>query len=396
MKSIRLLLVEDDATLCAELKRLYRSLFAERGFESVTVETATTVDEARELARAAKPHPYDLVSLDVNLGDKEETGLDVLNTLRRFQSAWMVAMLTGVETDRSLDGTIGREAGERLRRQLRSDAYGRFPAERLLIVEKPGAETPGEEATRLMRDRVRQICLLYEQVGRSRYIFRPIEVAGLERVSAAKGKQVKRKFIETSTTHWQIRFNCGDIRTLPDRAGYRTLHHLLSLPTTESLTPEQALVIEPKNEKGEAKLSSGEDPVGAYFSAQGIDWSELSATQQEKLITAALSLRFRKYVELRGYKDEEDLAADEADELERITDELGPLAPAAETAYLRMRVDGSPEDQTVVETESLSIGAAAQEGLHAAGGNYEKTVGRKGYDSPAAQNFRARWKRTKD
>jgi CheY-like chemotaxis protein len=391
MKSLRMLLVEDQSELVAELKNLYRQAFARQGFDSVTIEEAAAVEEARELARAAKGNPYDLVSLDVNLGDQELTGLDVLSALKRFQSTWMVAMLTGVETDRTLDDTLGKNAGENLRKRLRRDAFARFPAERLLVVEKPSTAMPSVESATLLADRVSQIALIYDEVARTRYIFRPIEVMSQERVQAPKGKRVKRKFIDTTTLHWQIRFNCGDIRTLPNRAGFRTLHHLLSLPREESLTPEQALVIEPKNEKTKPSVEPGEDPVAEYFEAQEIPWKELDEAQQNKLIAAALSLRFKRYVELREYEDDDDLSAEEGDELERLIRELGPLGPAAESAYQRMHDERTEEEKARGEPSPLNEG-----GMGTESGNYERVGGdRKGYDSPAAKSFRARWMRSK-
>ena len=138
MKTIRILIVEDDKKLRQTLETHYRSILQSYDFQ-VTIEKAETVEEARRLAKAAKPNPYDLVSLDVFLGDPAMTGLHVLDTLNRFQSAWMVALLTGVETDATVDQTMGRARGDTLRKQLRRDAYARFPAERLLVVEKPSA-----------------------------------------------------------------------------------------------------------------------------------------------------------------------------------------------------------------------------------------------------------------
>src|SRR5688572_14620714 len=109
----RILIVEDDSALLTKLKTLYRSAFERKGHH-VTIEQASTIDEARSLAKAGKDVPYDLVSLDVNLGDSGLTGLDVLSTLGRFQSSWMVALLTGVETDTSVDALLGKEAGSNL------------------------------------------------------------------------------------------------------------------------------------------------------------------------------------------------------------------------------------------------------------------------------------------
>jgi CheY-like chemotaxis protein len=391
MTSIRMLIVEDDKRLLSELERLYREAFSVQGSSSVTVEQAETAGQAREIARQAQSNPYDLVSLDVNLGDAEATGLDVLSTLKRFRSAWMVVLLTGIETDANLDHTMGKAKAERIRRQLRRDAYSRFPAERLIVVEKPSTTLPAEEALKLLENRIRQIALIYQEIGRLRYIFRPIEVVSLERVKVPKGKKAKRKFIETESLHWQIRFNCGHLRTLPNRTGFRTLHHLLSMAAEDSLPAEQALAIEPKNEREEKFEAIGGDPVAAYFAAQGIQWEDLAPPEQEKLIKAALSLRFKRYVELRGYQEDGDISAEEEEQLARMAIELGPLADAAETAYQRMK----PADSA--DVQELRPGEAAQNQLHVAGGNFEKTdERRKGYDSLNAQNFRKRMERTRD
>lgn len=390
MDPLRLLIVEDDPALLSALAKLYREIFAAHGYDAA-IEQAVAVTEARALAKAARSNPYDLVSLDVNLGDAILTGLDVLETLKRFQSAWMVALLTGIETDASVDVTMGRARGEDIRKQLRRDAYARFPAERLLVIEKPG-DIPMEEAQRLLANRIEQIALVYEEVGRLRYVFRPIEVASLERVPAPKGTKAKRRFIEATALHWQIRFDCGEIRTLPDMAGFRTLHYLLSRDADESVTPEEALANEPKRAR-DAREQLGIDPVAAYFEAQGIAWADLDAAEQEKLIRAALSLKFEKYRELRGYEDDNDLSPAEDDELRRIVRELGPLADAAETAYQRLSRD---REQHASEQDT-SVSALQQEGLHAGGENYDRIgADRRGQDSAAAQLFRARMKRVKD
>ena len=392
MKPVRILIVEDDSLLLTKLTELYRTVFASHGYQP-TIEQAGTAEEARRLAKAAKSNPYDFASLDVNLGDAVLSGLDVLETLKRFRSAWMVALLTGVETDVTVDKTMGKISGERFRKQLRRDAYARFPAERLLVVEKPSLKIPEDETRKLLANRLEQIVLVYEEVGRLRYVFRPIEVASLERVSAPKGMKTKRKFIETTARHWQIRFNCGEIRTLPDMAGFRTLHYLLSGRNEKSVTPEEALAIDPKNESVVTGSASNSDPVASYFEAQGIAWSDLSSGEQDKLVRAALSLKFERYRELRGYQDDEDILPTEEAELIRVTQELGPLSGAAETAYLRMR----PTEKAEGDADDASPAALAQAGLKVSAGNYDN-VGkdRRGQDSAAAQLFRARMKRVKD
>src|SRR5690606_27958737 len=165
MRPLRLLIVEDDPKLLAKLMELYGATFSSGGYQP-TFEQAATAAEARRLAKAAKEHPYDFVSLDVNLGDPVLSGLDVLETLKRFHSAWMVALLTGVETDATVDATMGKTAGDRLRKQLRRDAYARFPAERLLVVEKPSSKIAATEAERLLANRIEQIALVYEEISR--------------------------------------------------------------------------------------------------------------------------------------------------------------------------------------------------------------------------------------
>lgn len=392
MNPVRILIVEDDPVLLAGLSDQYREVFARRGHEAI-IEQSTTVEEARSLAKRAKVQPYDLVSLDVNLGDSRLTGLDVLDTLKRFCSAWMVTLLTGVETDASLDAMVGNVKAGDLRKQLRREAYSRFPAERLLVVEKPSPSMPEKESQKLLANRIEQIALVYEEVGRLRYVFRPIEVSSLERIPQPKGSKGPRKFIETTALHWQIRYNCGEIRTLPNLSGFKTLHYLLSRDRNDSVTPEEALAIEPKTEKFTAKPDSGDDPVSSYFEAQGIAWNDLSKEDQDKLIRAALSLKFSRYRELREFQDDDDLSAAEESELTRILRELGPLADAAETAYQRMK----PSDIEAASATGITSGALAQEGLHHDGGNYDKLgTGRRGKDSPAAQLFRARMKRVKD
>ena len=335
------------------------------------------------------------MSLDVNLGDSTLTGLDVLVTLKRFHSAWMVALLTGVESDMTVDKTMGEARGEDLRKKLRRDAYASFPAERLLVVEKPSSGIETGDAQRLLVNRLRQIALVYEEVGRLRYVFRPIDVASLERVSAPKGKKVKRTYIETTALHWQIRFNCGEIRTLPDMAGFRTLHYLLSRDRNQSVTPEEALANEPKSElsKGTSAVL-GVDPLATYFEAQGIKWQDLASEEQDRLIRAALSLKLTRYIQLREFQDDADISPAEAKELDAIRKELGALADTAESVYLRMAAQAKELDEA---TTRLTTGEMCEAGLHIEGGNYDRLGSdRRGLDSPAAQLFRARMKRVRD
>ena len=393
MKPIRILIVEDDAGMLAALEAAYLRIFSSRSYQPA-IERASTVEEAIQLAKTAAANPYDLVSLDVDLGDRVLTGLDVLATLKRFHSAWMVVLLTGVETSTTVDQTMGTAKGSELRKQLRRDAYASFPNERLLVIEKPPLASQ-----KLLADRLLQIALVYEEVGRLRYVFRPIEVVSLKRVSVPKRTKgaKKRSFIETTALHWQIRFNCGEIRTLPDGAGFRTLHYLLSQDRNRSITPEEALVNEPKAEKGSASAPAvGTDSLAACFEAQGIDWKNCSSEEKERLIRAALPvLKMRRYTELREIQDEDDLTPTEEDELEGIKEEFGALAGPAENVYRLLKTGGEVDRNA--RRKTIEIEEVCEAGLHHEGGNYDRLgKGRRGLDSPAAQLFRTRKKRVQD
>jgi hypothetical protein len=60
MKSVRMLIVEDDKDLLSKLKAAYRSAFELLEFDSVTIEQAETAEEARNLAKQAMKNPTTL------------------------------------------------------------------------------------------------------------------------------------------------------------------------------------------------------------------------------------------------------------------------------------------------------------------------------------------------
>jgi len=379
--------LDDEPPVLHQLKSFYRDIFVSKGFDSVSIEEAATALEAKQLARGAEKNPYDLISLDVNLGGRV-TGLHVLGAFSRFKSAWMAVVLTGVGTDKTIGATLGEHEADKLRKQLRAQAYAQFPAERLIVVEKPQARE-SETYARQLGDRLSDIASLYEMIARQRYIFRPIEVTALERIPGRKGApRAERRFLKTRSLHWQVRFNCGDIRTLPNRAGYKVIHKLLSLDRTQSLTPDEARAIEPPEDKP-VPPDQGQDPVAAFFVARGIDWESLSDAEREKMIRAVLAFHFHRYVALRTLQDEDELTEAEADELAAIRKEIGPLADVAEDYYQRSRPSDTPSS---VSASGLTVSSAdealASGDLHIAGDNYDKRPGSHGYDSTAAAGFR--------
>ncbi len=97
---------------------------------------------------------------------------------------------------------------------------------------------------------------------------------------------------------------------------------------------------------------------------------------------------------MREFQDEADLSPTEGNELDAIKRELGALADAAESVYLRLTASAKGQD---TPGEKMTTGEMCEAGLHIEGGNYDRLgIDRRGQDSPAAQLFRARMKRVKD
>ncbi len=416
MKSVHILIVEDDLNLLAFLKASYRKIFSDLGYKP-TFEQASTVADARRLAKTARGKPYDFVSLDVNLGERTLNGLHVLETLNCFQSAWMVALLTGVESDESLDKTVGSIEAEDLRKTLRQRAYASFPAERLMVVEKPDSllkdADKAEKAQARLTNRLVQIAHVYEEIERLRYVFRPITVPCLKRVPSPKGSKEKGRIIETTSVHWQIRFNCGDMRTLPDMVGFQTLRLLLSQDRNQVVTPEEALMKEPKNEKPEnVSPDANEEPVAAnsvargvaaYFKAKGIVCDGLPPDTLDALIQEELSPKMMRYMELREMQDDKNpkayFLASEENELEAMVKGFGPLAAIAEDKYRSRAAAAGKQNDTEQEAPGRDAknrrpgGAtvAAVEGLGQEGGiDVTNGPARRGKESKAGWAFRQR------
>lgn len=390
-----MLIIEDDPETLKKLKRLYHDIFIAAGYDSVGIEECDSAKEAKQSARENASNPYDLVSIDVVLGDRNMTGLDILGAFRRFKSAWMAVLLTGLETDAKTEETLGKEETGKLRRQLRRRAHERFPAERLLVVEKPSTNEPSHVQENVLANKLRDIAGVFQAVSRQRYVFRPIEVDALKHIQGKKDKETKQitqegTFEPYRSLYWQVRFDCGEMRTVRHQVGYKSLHKLLSLSRAESVTPEELRVIEPpepaKKDRPQAAMKTDGDAVAAFFTKQGIEWESLDETARNKLVSVALAFRFKRFVELRGFEDDEDITTEEKSELDQIESELGPLAPLAETAYQRLKPDS---DDIVDPAEVAHLSGE----LHTERDVYERRQGGKRKDSKAAQGFRRRFDR---
>jgi CheY-like chemotaxis protein len=387
MPSIRILIVEDDEKQLAQIKGFYKQCFLEQLDIEPEFAEARSFAEAARLAKSQSDSPkYDLVSLDVNLGDSAKTGLDVLQIFNAFNSAWMVALLTGVETDRALDKTLGKEKGGRIRNELRRDAYLKFPAERLVVVEKPAPTLKPAEQAILLESRVNQIVLLYEQISMLRYVFRRKEFIFY--------KKIGRSPVECKGVRWEIRFDSEGPITLEDELGFTALQRLLA---GESLAPEDAILCDTKyqekNKKSVKKVASKnadpDAPFVEFCESQGKPWGRLSGSEQEAVRKklAALTERYRELFLLR---DEGGLEPAEEKELVKIEKQLGPLLEDIEKG-----LEGRSAPMRMVDAESESIAEAMAKGeMRTSNTEIIRDENEaRGVDSKEGQLFRVWWMR---
>lgn len=247
---IRILIVEDKIVWANFLEKRYHFEVAEildidRNF--VDVERASTFDEASEKIKAARREPYDLVSLDINLSNPnseqpQQDGLHLLGEIAKFQSAWMVAILTGVEKDSTFTGSRANV----VRRNLRNLAMQTFPPERLVVIEKPSELTALEDTadmptilseSAVLGNRIKQVVSIFEHTSSYRNVFRKLILPNeykenvkdkdahdleddelsdeADASQEGKAKRQKKEWKKGEVIHWQVRFDCGEMITIP-------------------------------------------------------------------------------------------------------------------------------------------------------------------------------------
>ena len=268
-ENAKILIVEDIPEWAKHLETEYRRLFREElNIANVTIEIADDGPKALELVEAAAQAPYDLVSLDIHLPPKDSKsvvvvdGLRVLEEIHKQRAAWMVAILTGAETDNKLAKSLGEDRARVIQEQLRAKARETFPPERLMIVEKPKVK-PGDARANakdigLLNHRLQQVVLVYDQLNHSRNVMREVTLpcqigmvklkdetlipAGGKEEKAAKkdgtlAMNGKRRedtiWVASKTTVWQVRFDCGEILTIPPVEGFVVVQALLRWPYEE-------------------------------------------------------------------------------------------------------------------------------------------------------------------
>jgi hypothetical protein len=103
---------------------------------------------------------------------------------------------------------------------------------------------------------------------------------------------------------------------------------------------------------------------------------------------------FERYSKLRYFEDQDDLSADEAEELDDLKKQLGGLNAKAEEHYQKEAygtgVEGEAQHEEVVQQAAI-----AQQVVTPHRGNYDRRTGAWGYDSPEAELFRQRMLRVK-
>ncbi|TAG11141.1 MAG: hypothetical protein EAZ42_01580 [Verrucomicrobia bacterium] len=286
---LRILIVEDEPKWAQAIKSNFLEIFNDLKLPC-TIEAPDTIQKCREAIRRAAEIPYDLISLDISFSnDAAEDpidGLALLGIISQWKAAWLVSILTGVESDTTVDDTYGEHRARLLQFELHSRASATFPPERLMVREKPDLSN-----TELLAKRLRQVCLYLRQsrIGRNRFrrLKEPCQIAVHELID---GQWIKRnspefnrakkamdfvkafnkkypkgpstcsdskrlgdyemeieldmlkkngsklapaQWADDTVTLWQISFGCGEVISLPDNPNFETIAWLLRHPDEE-------------------------------------------------------------------------------------------------------------------------------------------------------------------
>lgn len=286
---LRILIVEDEPQWAQAIKSNFLEIFNDLKLPC-TIEAPSTIQKCRDAIRSAAENPYDLISLDINFrqdaAEDPIDGLKLLAIISDYKAAWLVSILTGVESDETVDDTYGEHRARLLQYELHSRASATFPPERLMVKEKPALSNK-----ELLAKRLRQVCLCLQQSRTGRNRFRRLnlhcQVAVYETTSghwikknspeflrAQKAMKFVKAFnkefpkglstcpdpkraadyeteleydllkkngrklpdaelVEDIVTLRQISFGCGEVITLPDDPNFETIAWLLRHPDEE-------------------------------------------------------------------------------------------------------------------------------------------------------------------
>jgi len=104
LETKNILVIDDDKLIC---KVIYDIIT--KKFSSISVET---VDNGNEALEKIKSNNYDLIFLDINLGNERASGLEILKKIKNINAEQNVYMITGYsvedETEQIIrDNSIG-------------------------------------------------------------------------------------------------------------------------------------------------------------------------------------------------------------------------------------------------------------------------------------------------
>lgn len=281
---LRILIVEDEPRWAQAIKNQLLEILNDLGLPC-TIEAPSSIRECKEKIRSASETPYDLISLDINFredaGEVRTDGLKLLEIIKKYSAAWLVSILTGVESDSTVEDTYGFIRTRELQDELRFRACTTFPPERLLVLEKPQSDDK-EMLTR----RLSQVCMILRQSRVGRNLFRHInppclvachrtiggdllkkdsdefrrakkamefvksyedpkampdpdkreqyeEELKLDILKKNGKKMADAEWIEDTVSLRQIRFGCGEVITLPEDPNFVTIAWLLRHPGQE-------------------------------------------------------------------------------------------------------------------------------------------------------------------
>lgn len=277
MKPIRLLIVDDEEEPRNLIRRIYEAVLPRFEF----LPEITAFDTAKE----AKLHalqvlkqggkPYDLASLDLDMGDSEVHGINILEALKVAQSAWTVVVLTGLEMNpqKAAKTYSHPEELEKLLQGFRSEVQQTFWPKRSLTIAKPHPCLPVDEQNRLLRTGIEQAVKFYKDLEPKRYMFRMVKIPRMKKAPKLTKKE-KNQLEAGDDGIWQnqslpprrvfqIQCGCGEMVELDQEHwnGLATMHELFKKGPGGVITSTESEKFEPYNQRNSKRQNTTVEPV---------------------------------------------------------------------------------------------------------------------------------------
>ena len=212
---INYLVIEDKSEWRDAIDQFVRKYFSKNcDFKPDRIHS-TRLDNARDADETISSGKWDLVTLDLSLGEKagagKISGLDLLAQIAAGNRAFFVIIITGAYSDPDLEKIYGRERGMLMKIGAMNEAVKLIPEERVRILNKP-AEIEFEKAFGYMESHLHEALDQYCDASRERNIFRRID---------------------DETKRWEIRFNGGKRVHFKHTPGFSLIQNLLVRPGQE-------------------------------------------------------------------------------------------------------------------------------------------------------------------